>query len=80
MADNIHHIVTRAVIEGNFDFIHTALDSDGNAARRNDQRVAASAQAWRYNYKRERQQDFEIAEMVRRINEAREKREEEANK
>jgi hypothetical protein len=72
MADNIHHIVTKAVIEGNFDFIHTALDNDGNTARRNDQRVAASAEAWRHNHAVKLQKRREIDDMIQRIHKMRE--------
>lgn len=79
MTEKIVRIVSGDIRSGNYGFIHTALTDAENDARRNDQRIDASSAAWRYKYNRERQQDWEITEMVRRINEAREKREEEAN-
>jgi len=72
MQDKIHHIVTQSVIEGNYDFIHTALDSDGDDARRNDQRVKAYAKAWRYAKAVQRQKEREIDEMIQRIHAKRE--------
>lgn len=72
MADRIVQIVTKDVIEGNYDFIHTALDYDGDNARRNDQRVAASAEAWRYRDAVKRQKRREIEEMIKSINARRE--------
>jgi len=72
MQDKIHHIVTQSVIEGNYDFIHTALASDGYDARRNDQRVKAYAKAWRYAKTVQRQKEREIDEMIQRIHAKRE--------